>query len=183
MNTAAQIAAATVPAGPGVTIRRLSVDDVHAVTGFLDRHRREDRQSPLAPDGPDPSIEIPTGGDERGGTLVAEWQDPISSRPTIVAIVSWRARDQHRPRQADIALIMAAGWGARGVGSALVTAAARQARLQRIVAFLVPVIPRNGALRAAADEAGFAVRRRTTRTRDEVEILLDTGADVVMEGA
>jgi GNAT superfamily N-acetyltransferase len=159
---------------PGVTIRRSTAADWDRVGAFLDRFRETIRHSSCHPDNPTPSIEIPTDPEDRCVTLIAEWSDPDghSGLPRIVGLLSWRALERRRPDQADAVLVVASGWAARGVGSALVAAAARGARRRRLKAFVIPVIPRNGALRAAAREAGLSERRITSRARDEVEILL-----------
>jgi L-amino acid N-acyltransferase YncA len=156
----------------GVTIRRSTAADWGDVTAFLDRYQEDSRRSALSPDDPTPSLEIPATRDEPGGMLLAEWRDAVSGDPVIVGLVSWKPLGPRRPRRAEASLVLAGGWAARGVGSGLLAAAAAEARHHAMVAFVAPVIPRNGVLRAAAREVGLTERRRRSRARDEVEILL-----------
>jgi hypothetical protein len=157
---------------PDVSLRCSTTDDWPEVAAFLDRYTEDSRHSNLSPDDPTPSVEIPSGCDLKGGTLVAEWDGALGGQPMIVGLLSWCPLGRPSARRAGIVLVLASGWGARGVGSELVAVAAREARRAGIEAFLLPVIPRNGMLRAAANAAGLIERRRTTRTRDEVEIFL-----------
>jgi len=169
---------------PGITIRRSDPDDWGPVAAFLERYRQTVLHSTCYPDNPTPSIEIPADPEDRCMTLIAEWVDPdILSGPRIVGLLSWRALGRRRHDTADAVLVVAAGWAGRGVGSALVAAGAREARRQLLRAFVIPVIPRNGALRAAAREAGFRERRITSRTRDEVEISLAGAGALTHRGA
>lgn len=172
MTTMQRRPATWLTAIPDVSIRCSTADDWPEVATFLDRYTEDSRHSNLSPDDPTPSVEIPSGCDAKGGTLVAEWAGSLGGRPVIVGLVSWLPLGRPRARRAGIVLVLASGWGARGVGSALVAVAAREARRGGIEGFVLPVIPRNGMLRAAANAAGLSERRRTTRTRDEVEIFL-----------
>lgn len=156
----------------GVTIRPSTADDWAEVAAFLDRHREASRHSALSPENATPSFDMPASRNTRGGMFVAEWDGAISGLPTIVGLVAWRVFGRRHSERADLALVTAGGWAARGVASELVAIAAQDAQSHGIHAFLIPVIPRNGALRAAAIEAGLSERRCTTQTRDEVEILL-----------
>lgn len=172
MSTLCRLPTGIPSAIPGVSIRCSTADDWVEVAAFLSRYTEDSRHSNLSPDDPTPSVDIPAGCGDEGGTLVAEWDGTLSGRPLIVGLASWRPLGRRRRNRASLVLVLASGWGARGVGAALVSAAASEARHARIAAFLVPVIPRNGVLRAAANAAGLSERRRTTLTRDEVEILL-----------
>lgn len=172
MSTLCHLSTGVPSAILGVSIRCSTADDWVEVAAFLSRYTEDSRHSNLSPDDPTPSVDIPTGCGVEGGTLVAECDGPLSGRPLIVGLASWQPMGRRRRSRASIALVLASGWGARGVGAALVSAAASEARHAGIAAFLVPVIPRNGVLRAAANGAGLRERRRTTITRDEVEILL-----------
>lgn len=154
----------------GVSIRRSTAADWGRVASFLARYQEASRHSVLSPDDPTPAVEIPSGT-SRAGMLLAEWEEAAGDEPTIVGLVSWWALSPE-PACATIALVTARGWAARGVGPALVAAAAREARRRGIEAFLIPVIPRNGGLRAAARDAGFTERRLTTGKRDDIEIPL-----------
>ncbi|MEW6582321.1 MAG: GNAT family N-acetyltransferase [Actinomycetota bacterium] len=131
---------------------------------FLAREGDATQRSRIAADDPIPEVDIPV--DVEGvTTFVAEARDDRLREDAIVGLANWRALS--RPGTAEAAMIVSTGWGAQGVGRMLVEAVVADATRRGIHTLLVPVIPRNGALRAALREAGLH-ERRTVRGRRDV---------------
>jgi GNAT superfamily N-acetyltransferase len=147
---------------PGVTIRRSTAADWGDVTAFLDRYDKDSRRSTLSPDHPTPSLEIPVTRDEPGGMLLAEWRNAVSEDPVIVGLISWKPLGRRRPLQADASIVLAFGWAARGVGSALLSTAAAEARHHGMAAFVIAATRRGGDPSWA--EGGMIRPWRTRRT-------------------
>lgn len=152
-----------------ITVRRANPEDWEAVARFLTREGDATQRSRYGNDDPLPAVEIATTV-ETGCTFVAEAHDDRIREDAVVGIVTWRTTN--RPGMAEAAMLVSTGWGAQDVGRRLVDTLISDASKHGIHTLLVPVIPRNGALRAALREAGLDERRTLRGWRDVATIAL-----------
>jgi GNAT superfamily N-acetyltransferase len=154
----------------GLGVRLSQAADWPAVAAFLSRRRELMGRSVYYADDTLPNVEIAGSRLHPARTFLAERPGRGSQPPVVVGLSSWRALDA--PGLAEGLLLLDGGWAARGLGPRLLDVATEDARRWGIRALVVPVLPLNAGLRAAARELGLPERRRTTGGCDEVEILL-----------
>lgn len=167
--------------GSDVVIRRSSAADWAAIGEFRKRRLAAARRAPYYPSDLLASLDLSLAAGAPGGIFIVEVSPAPGSAYVIECLASWHPLSSTSRGVASLSTSEA--WAFSGLGTILVATAAWDAIQAGTTAFLVPLIPRNGALRAAARDAGLRERRASDLGPAAVELVLQGYGGVPIAGA